>query len=211
MLTRFETTSGRLAVSAMNPAAMTNASVALSLNPSARSMAMTIGVRISAAPSLANNADTAAPSSTIRTKSRRPCPLPQRATCSAAHSKDPASSSNRLMTMIETNAAVAFQTMPQTTGTSDSVTTPASSAKTAPPIALHPIPSPLGCQMTSTIVTTKIRTARSIRRCAGPRRPPPVVRRPSRTRRADRPAADQARLRTAGRASRRAVRRLSAG
>ena len=211
MLTRFETTSGRLAVSAMNPAAMTNASVALSLKPSARSMAMTIGVRISAAPSLANSADTAAPSSTIRTNSRRPCPLPQRATCSAAHSKNPASSSSRLMTMIATNAAVAFQTMPHTTGTSDSVTTPASSATTAPPIALHPMPRPLGCQMTSAIVATKIRAARSIRRRAGPRHRPPVVRLLSRTRRADRPAADQALLRTAGTASRRAVRRQAAG
>jgi hypothetical protein len=42
------------------------------------------------------------------------------------------------MTMIATNAAVAFQTMPHTTGTSDKVTTPASSATTAPPIAAPP-------------------------------------------------------------------------
>ncbi len=64
MLTRLDTTSGRLAVSAMNPAAITNASVAAGENRNASSMAITIGVRISAAPSLANNAATAAPSST---------------------------------------------------------------------------------------------------------------------------------------------------
>ena len=33
---------------------------------------------------------------------------------------------------------------------------PASSATAAPPIALHPMPRPLGCQMTSAIVATKI-------------------------------------------------------
>ncbi|MNE74071.1 hypothetical protein D3C87_1735700 [compost metagenome] len=60
-----DTTSGRLAVSAINPAAITKASVAPELNPNASSIAITIGVRISAAPSLANNAATAAPSSTI--------------------------------------------------------------------------------------------------------------------------------------------------
>ena len=64
MLTRLETTSGRLAVSATNPAAITKASVAAGLNLSASSMAMTIGVRISAAPSLAKSAATTAPSNT---------------------------------------------------------------------------------------------------------------------------------------------------
>lgn len=61
--------SGRLAVSAINPAAMTKASVVPWLNPSASSIAITIGVRISAAPSLANNAATAAPSKTIQVNS----------------------------------------------------------------------------------------------------------------------------------------------
>ncbi len=84
---RLDTISGRLAVSAINPAAMTNASVVPLLNPNASSMAMTIGVRISAAPSLANSAATAAPSRTIYVKSKRPRPLPQRETCNAAHSK----------------------------------------------------------------------------------------------------------------------------
>ncbi|MNH37815.1 hypothetical protein D3C79_987690 [compost metagenome] len=65
MFTRLETTSGRLAVSAIKPAAITNASVAPELNPRASSIAITIGVRISAAPSLANSAATVAPSSTI--------------------------------------------------------------------------------------------------------------------------------------------------
>ena len=65
ILTRFDTISGRLAVSAINPAAITNASVALLLNPRASNMAITIGVRMRAAPSLANSAATAAPSRTI--------------------------------------------------------------------------------------------------------------------------------------------------
>ena len=45
--------------------AMTNASVVPLLKPNASSMAITIGVRINAAPSLANSAATAAPSKTI--------------------------------------------------------------------------------------------------------------------------------------------------
>ncbi|MCY1459662.1 hypothetical protein D9M71_771550 [compost metagenome] len=65
MLTRFDTTSGRLAVSAIKPAAMTNARVAAGLKRRASSIATTMGVRISAAPSLANSADTTAPSRTI--------------------------------------------------------------------------------------------------------------------------------------------------
>ncbi|MPN19502.1 hypothetical protein SDC9_166873 [bioreactor metagenome] len=118
IFTRLETISGRLAVSAINPAAMTNANVVPRLNPSASSIAITIGVRISAAPSLANNAATAAPSKTIQVNKRRPRPLPQLETCSAAHSKKPDSSSNRLMIMTAINAAVAFQTIFQTTGIS---------------------------------------------------------------------------------------------
>ena len=118
MLTRLDTISGRLAVSAIKPAAITNASVACLLNPSASSMAITIGVRISAAPSLANSAATAAPSSTIYVNSNRPRPFPQRATCSAAHSKKPDSSSSRLMMMTAMNVAVAFQTKFHTTGIS---------------------------------------------------------------------------------------------
>ncbi|MNE17800.1 hypothetical protein D3C80_1107950 [compost metagenome] len=70
MLTRLETTSGRLAVSAIKPAAMTKASVAAGEKRSASSIDMTMGVRISAAPSLANSADTAAPSSTQKANRR---------------------------------------------------------------------------------------------------------------------------------------------
>jgi hypothetical protein len=162
MFTRFDTTSGRLAVSAMKPAAITKASVAAGVKPSASSIAMTMGVRISAAPSLAKSADTAAPSSTMNANSRRPRPLPQRATCRAAHSKKPASSSSRLMTMTAMKVAVAFHTMPQTTAMSASWTTPNSSATAAPSDALQPMPSPRGCQMTSTSVHTKIRTAASM-------------------------------------------------
>ena len=159
MLTRLETTSGRLAVSAMKPAAMTKASVAAGVKPSATSIAMTIGVRISAAPSLANKAETAAPSSTISANSQRPCPPPQRATCSAAHSKKPASSSSRLTMMTAMKVAVAFQTMPHTTGTSAGCTTPVASASAAPMAALQPMPRPRGCQMTSTSVPRKMRKA----------------------------------------------------
>ncbi|MNR26794.1 hypothetical protein D3C85_1440300 [compost metagenome] len=65
MFTRFDTTSGRLAVSAMKPAPMTNARVVALEKRNANSMEITMGVRISAAPSLANNAETSAPSSTM--------------------------------------------------------------------------------------------------------------------------------------------------
>ena len=65
MFTRFDTTNGRLAVSAMKPAPMTNARVAVGEKRKARSIEITMGVSISAAPSLANSADTSAPSSTI--------------------------------------------------------------------------------------------------------------------------------------------------
>lgn len=65
IFTRFDTTNGRLAVSAMNPAPITKARVAVGENRRASSMEITIGVRISAAPSLANNAETRAPSKTI--------------------------------------------------------------------------------------------------------------------------------------------------
>ncbi|MOA70385.1 hypothetical protein D3C78_1992300 [compost metagenome] len=54
----------------MNPAAMTKARVAAGEKRSATSMDMTMGVRISAAPSLANSAETAAPSSTQKANSR---------------------------------------------------------------------------------------------------------------------------------------------
>src|SRR5699024_8741512 len=56
---------------------------------------------------------------------------------------------------------VAFHTMSHTTGTSPRCTTPAMSATAAPPSALHPIPKPLGCQITSTRVARKIPTASS--------------------------------------------------
>ncbi|MNT31729.1 hypothetical protein D3C72_1675760 [compost metagenome] len=65
MFTRFDTTSGRLAVSAMKPAPMTNARVATGENRRASSIDITIGVRINAAPSLANSAETSAPSNTM--------------------------------------------------------------------------------------------------------------------------------------------------
>ena len=65
ILTRLETISGKLAVSAIKPAAITNANVVPLLKPSASNIAITIGVNINAAPSLANKAATVAPSNTI--------------------------------------------------------------------------------------------------------------------------------------------------
>ena len=137
MLTRLETISAMLPVSAMKPAAMTKASEAPGPKPSASSISMTMGVRISAAPSLANSAETTAPSSTISTNSSRPRPPPQRATCSADHSKKPASSRIRLVMMMAMKVAVAFQTMRQTSGMSPGCTTPVASARAAPISALN--------------------------------------------------------------------------
>ncbi|MNQ17988.1 hypothetical protein D3C85_310190 [compost metagenome] len=163
MFTRFDTISGKLAASAIKPAAITNASVAPGVNPRASSMAITIGVRMSAAPSLANSAATAAPSRMIKANKARPLPLPHRATCSAAHSKKPASSSSRLMMITAMNVAVAFQTMFHTTGMSDTCTTPTAKASTAPRLALQPMPKPRGCQMTRIRVRMKIVIAANMR------------------------------------------------
>lgn len=166
MFTRFETTSGRLALSAMKPAAMTKARVAAGLKRRASSIDITMGVRISAAPSLANSAETAAPSSTQKANRRRPSPPAQRATCSAAHSKKPASSSSRLMTITAMKVAVAFQTMFQTVGMSPGATLPSARASRAPMLALQPMPRPLGCQMTRTRVNRKMAKAISMGRLA---------------------------------------------
>ncbi len=95
----------------MKPAAMTKARVVAGEKPNATSIAITMGVRISAALSLANRADTAAPRITNKANSLRPRPPPQRAKCSAAHSKNPASSSSRLTMITATKVAVAFHTM----------------------------------------------------------------------------------------------------
>ncbi len=162
MLTRLDTTSGRLPVSAMNPVAMTKPSVAFGEKRSASMICMTMGVRIKAAPSLAKTAAIAAPSSTIRTNSSRPCPRPQRATCSADHSKKPHSSRMREMMITATKARVAFQTMPTTVGTSEKCTTVVARATTAPPSALQPMPRPLGCQITRVSVARKIRMAATV-------------------------------------------------
>src|SRR5450830_399837 len=139
ILTRFDTTNGKLAVSAIKPAAMMNAKVACGEKRNASSMAMTIGVRISAAPSLANSAETAAPSKINRTNNLRPLPPPQRATCSADHSKKPALSKSKLMIMMAMKVPVAFQTMCHTTGISDSWMTPNVKAMKAPADALQPM------------------------------------------------------------------------
>ena len=148
--------SGRLVVSATKPVATTKASVAAGEKSSRTRIATTIGVSSSAAPSLAKKAAMTAPSTTISGKRRRPRPPPQRATCSAAHWKNPASSSSSEMTINATKVKVASHTMCQTTGTSPQPITPVSRARTAPPMALQPMPRPRGCQMTSTSVARKI-------------------------------------------------------
>lgn len=150
--------SGRLVVSATKPVATTNASVAAGEKSSRSRMATTIGVSSSAAPSLANTAAMPAPRRTISGKSSRPRPPPQRATWSAAHWKNPASSSSSEMTISPIKVKVASQTMCHTTGTSPRLITPVSRATTAPIVALQPMPRPRGCQMTNTSVTRKMAT-----------------------------------------------------
>ncbi|MNI69011.1 hypothetical protein D3C73_1247380 [compost metagenome] len=63
------------------------------------------------------------------------------------------------MMIMATNASVAFQTIAVTSPTSVKLTTPNAKASTAPPMADHPMPSPLGCQMTNTKVSKKINPA----------------------------------------------------
>src|SRR5690606_22991253 len=152
-------TSGKLVVSATKPVAMMKASAAGGENFSRSRIATTMGVSSSAAPSLANRAAISAPSSTTSGNSRCPRPLPQRATCSAAQVKNPASSRISEMMMSATKVKVASQTISHTMPRSAQSTTPASSATAAPPRALQPIPSPVGCHITSARVTTKIANA----------------------------------------------------
>lgn len=151
-------------LSATKPVAITNARVAAGLNFSRSRIAMTIGVSSSAAPSLANRAEMAAPRMTTSGNSRRPRPPPQRATCRAAQWKKPASSSSSEMTIRATNVNVASQTMCQTTGMSGKPMEPVARATTAPPMADQPMPRPRGCQMTSARVAMKIAKA-SMNQC----------------------------------------------
>jgi len=65
MLTRWLMTSGSNAVSAMKPPAITKGRTIRSLNLSARTIASTMGVRISTPPSLLRKTKTAAPRRTI--------------------------------------------------------------------------------------------------------------------------------------------------
>ena len=58
--------------------------------------------------------------------------------------------------MMAMSVAVAFQTIDQTRGMSLRLITPERSARRAPALALQAILSPRGCQMTKTMVTTKI-------------------------------------------------------
>ncbi|MNJ53435.1 hypothetical protein D3C77_488200 [compost metagenome] len=150
---------GRDTVSAMNPLAITNGNTILLSNFSALTMERTIGVIMSAAPSFANSADTAAPSKITKINIRMPFPLARRATCSADHSNNPISSKIKDIKMSATKVSVAFQIIPVTTPTSVSVTTPKRSAKIAPTVADHPILNPFGCQITKVRVHKNISTA----------------------------------------------------
>ncbi|MNI23763.1 hypothetical protein D3C73_773630 [compost metagenome] len=160
IFTRLLTTSGNEVVSAMNPPAMMNGKTFFSSKFSARTIASTIGVRMSAAPSLAKNAATTAPRSVMKKNIRVPLPRAALATCKAAHSKKPILSRIKEIRIIATKANVAFQTIRVTSITSLKRTTPASKASIAPPQADHPMDRFLGCQMTNTSVTTKIRPAK---------------------------------------------------
>src|SRR5699024_10626877 len=81
------------------------------------------------------------------------------AICKADHSKKPISSNIKEIIITATNVSVAFQTIPQTSATSEKVTTPAINARTAPRHADHPIPSPFGCLMTKNKVIRNITIA----------------------------------------------------
>ena len=61
ILTKLLTTNGNDVVSAINPLAIINGKIIFSLKFKLRTIASTIGVKIRAAPSLANNAATTAP------------------------------------------------------------------------------------------------------------------------------------------------------
>jgi len=63
------------------------------------------------------------------------------------------------MMISATKVNVASQTMCQTAGTSPGWITPVARATPAPAKALHPIPRPLGCQMTKTRVARKMASA----------------------------------------------------
>src|SRR3546814_5184922 len=67
------------------------------------------------------------------------------------------------------NVPVAFQMICHTRTMSPTCTTPLNSASNAPSVALQPTPRPLGCQITSVMVSRKINDARSMRNSLGRR------------------------------------------
>ena len=95
----------------------------------------------------------------MRVKSFAPLPPEARATFSAHHRKNPASSSTSVIMMSPMSVPEAFQTMDQTVGISESVTVPRRRDAMAPAAALQPIPRPRGCVITRRSVAMKIRTA----------------------------------------------------
>src|SRR5690554_162042 len=147
--------SGKLAVSAINPVAIINASAAEEEKSKRKRMLITMGVSSNAAPSLAKKAAIIAPKRITMGKSSRPLPPPKRAICNAAQAKKPASSSNSEITIKATKVKLASQTICQTILISVHCTTPSINATQAPPKALQPMPRPLGCQITKTKVTKK--------------------------------------------------------
>src|SRR5690625_6332505 len=112
-------TRGRLAVSAINPVAIMNASAAVGENRNLNKMAITIGVSNKAAPSLAKNAEMTAPSKIIKGNKIDPRPHPKRATCNTDQPKKPAASKINEMIISATKVKVRSETMSQTMGTSD--------------------------------------------------------------------------------------------
>lgn len=87
MFTKLLTTSGSDVVSAINPLAIIKGNTIFSLKCNALTMAKTMGVKISAAPSFANRAMTIAPRMVTYTNIRSPLPFAAFAICNAAHSK----------------------------------------------------------------------------------------------------------------------------
>ena len=135
MFTRLLMTNGKDVVSAIKPDAIINGKTILSLKLSVRTIARTIGVRISAAPSLANSAaDTCSQQghegkTSVSRYLWKSVPYEVQTI-----SKKPISSRISEIIIRAINVNVAFQTMPVTSRTSPKLTTPTRSAIMAPVI-----------------------------------------------------------------------------
>ncbi len=126
IFTRLETISGRLAMSAINPAAMTKANVVPLLNPSASNIANhNRGQDWRRAIVGKQRCNSSTEQYYPRKQQAATSICPSGRTCSAAPlPKKPDSSSSRLIMITAMKAAVAFQTILQTTGISSMWITP---------------------------------------------------------------------------------------